>query len=164
MLIYKKYIIKTILYPFLTVSFRLTGLVWITQILKLLYLLEKGIKLSNFFELIILIIPSIFFMILPLISTIAVIYAYSQLQETRELVILKMSGLSNFDLARPALFSIILVSFFAYYISLYLMPFFYRKLKYNLTKLNKNYISVSMIEEKTLNRISKDYIIYIEKK
>src|SRR5574343_642344 len=102
MTIYKKYIAQTILYPFITLTFVLTTLVWITQILKLLYLLERGVKLIDFLQLIILIVPSIFFMISPFISVLAVIYVYSKLQENRQLIILRIAGLSNFALAKPA--------------------------------------------------------------
>ena len=164
MLIYKKYIAKTILYPFIALSFVLTSLVWITQILKLLYLLEKGVKLIDFLSLIILIIPSIFFMISPFISVLAVIYAYNKLQENRQLIILRVGGLSNFALAKPGLLIVVYITLISYYISLYLMPFSYSKLKYDLNNFRQNYVSTNIINEKTFNQISQDFTIYLDKK
>ena len=164
MLIYKKYIAKTILYPFIALSFVLTSLVWITQILKLLYLLEKGVKLIDFLSLIILIIPSIFFMISPFISVLAIIYIYSKLQENRQLIILRIAGLSNFSLAKPALLIVICITMVSYYISLYLMPLSYSKLKDDLNNFRQNYVSTNIIEAKVFNQISQDFTIYLDKK
>lgn len=166
MLIYKKYIEKTILYPFMTLSFVLTNLVWITQILKLLYLLEKGIEFIEFLKLIILIIPSIFFMISPFISVLAVIYVYNKLQENRQLMILRVAGLSNFALVKPGLFIVFCITLVSYYISLYLMPVSYSKLKHDLNNFRQNYISTStdIINPKAFNQISKDLTIYLYKK
>ena len=164
MLIYKKYIAQTILYPFIALSFVLTSLVWITQILKLLYLLEKGVELIEFLNLIILIIPSIFFMISPLISVLAVIYVYNKIQENRQLIILRVGGLSNFALAKPGLLVVFYITLVSYYISLYLMPFSYSKLKYDLNNFRQNYISTNIINAKSFNQISKDFTIYLDKK
>ena len=164
MTIYKKYIAQTILYPFITLTFVLTTLVWITQILKLLYLLERGVKLIDFLQLIILIVPSIFFMISPFISVLAVIYVYSKLQENRQLIILRIAGLSNFALAKPALLIVTCITIISYYISLYLMPFSYSRLKDDLNNFRQNYISTNIIDARTFNQISKDFTIYLDKK
>jgi len=163
MLIYKKYIAKAIFYPFIALSFILTSLVWITQILKLLPLLDKGISSIDFLKLIILILPSLFFMISPLISVISVIYVYNKLQEDRQLIILKTSGLTNFAIAKPALIVATFITFVSYYVSLYLTPLSYSKLKCELSNFRENYVS-NIITEKTFNQLSKYITIYVEKK
>ena len=163
MLIYKKYIAKAIFYPFIALSSILTSLVWITQILKLLYLLDKGINSIDFLKLMILILPSLFFMISPLVSVIAIIYVYNNLQEDRQLIILKASGLSNFAIAKPGLIVATFITFIAYYVSLYLTPLSYSKLKYELSDFRENFVS-NIITEKTFNQLSKYITIYVEKK
>lgn len=163
MLIYKKYIIKAIFQPFIVLSFILTSLVWITQILKLLYLLDKGVSPVDFLKLNILIVPSLFFMISPLVSVIAVIYAYNKLQEERQLIIFKASSLSNLAIAKPALIIAIFITLFSYYVSLYLTPLSYGKLKYDLNNFRENYVS-NFITEKTFNQLSKYTTIYVERK
>lgn len=162
-MIYKKYIIKTILYPLLTLAFILTTLVWITQIFKLLYLIDKGIAFAEFFKLITLILPSLFFIISPLIVVLAVIYVYNKLQNERQLIILKVSGLSNFSIAKPALLVATFVTLFGYYVSLYLMPLSYNKLKIELNNFKENYVS-GIIDERTFNQVSKYVTIYVDKK
>ena len=163
MLIYKKYFIKSIFYPFLALSVGLTSVVWITQVLKLLYLIDKGIEFTEFCSLVVLILPSLFFMISPLISVLSVIFVYNKLQENKELTVLKTAGLSDFSITKPALGFAFVVTLFVYYISLYLMPLSYSKLKYGLSNFRENYLS-NIIDEKKFNQISKNITVYVDKK
>ena len=119
---YKKYIFKTILPTFLVLSTVLTSLVWITQTLRLVHLIDKGIAFKSFIKIVMLIIPSLLFMILPVITVISVIVVYNRLHEERQLIIFQSAGLSNFSLSKPALYVTILITIFAFYTSAYLMP------------------------------------------
>ena len=110
---YKKYIFKTIFPTFLTLSAVLTSLVWITQTLRLVHLIDKGIEFKTFLKIVVFLIPSLLFMILPVITVISVIVVYNRLQDERQLIILRSAGLSNFNLAKPALFITILITIFA---------------------------------------------------
>lgn len=163
MLIYKKYIAKSLIYPLLALSFVITTMVWVTQILRLLYLIDKGISLTDFLQLIILFLPSLFFMVSPLVSVLSVIYVYSKLQEDRQLIILKASGLSNFSITKPALIIASVITLISYYVSLHLMPLSYNKLKLGLSEFRENYVS-NIIDERTFNQISKYITIYVDKK
>lgn len=158
---YKKYIFKTIFPTFLTLSVVLTSLVWITQTLRLVHLIDKGIAFKAFLKVIFLLIPSLLFMILPIITVISVIVVYNRLQDERQLVILRSAGLSNFNIAQPALFIAILITIFAGYISAYSMPYSYNKLKQETSNFQKGYIA-NIIEAKTFNQISKTSTIYID--
>jgi lipopolysaccharide export system permease protein len=119
---YKKYIFKTIFPTFLTLSAVLTSLVWITQTLRLVHLIDKGIAFKTFLKIVVFLIPSLLFMILPIITVISVIVVYNRLQDERQLLILRSAGLSNFNLAKPALFITLLITIFASYVSAYLRP------------------------------------------
>ena len=163
MLIYQNYIVKNILPSLIMATFVITGIVWITQILKLLYLIEKGINLIDFFNVIILAIPSLLLIILPFVTVFAVIYTYHRLEEEKQLVILKNSGLNFLQLAFPGLLVAILVSLFAYYISAYLLPSSYNKLKSDINFVKNAYVS-NIITEKTFNQISKNIAVYVDKK
>ena len=61
-----QYIIKNILLPFVIITFSITILVWITQVLKLLYLIDKGVDPIHFLRTIVLILPSLLFVLLPI--------------------------------------------------------------------------------------------------
>lgn len=163
MLIYQKYILKNVLPIFAMLTLVLTGLVWITQTLRMMHLIDKGVELKYFFRLTMFLIPSILFVILPIILVIAMIYVYNRLQEERQLMILKNSGLSNYALLKPALFFSVIVMMFAYYISAYLMPLSYNDMKQGLSNFYEGHAS-SIIVPRSFNRISKYSNIYVDQK
>ena len=160
---YIKYISKAIFPPLITSAIVLTSLVWITQTMRMAYLLDKGIELTKFLKFTTLLIPSLLFMILPIITVVAVIYVYNKLQDERQIVILRSSGLSNFDIAKPALIVATITTIVAYYISAYLMPLSYNHLKQGLNDFRENYVS-NIIDVKTFNQISKHSTIYVDSK
>ena len=163
MYLYNKYIVKTILPVLSVLTIILTSLVWIVQLLNQLGLIDKGIELRLFLEIAILLIPSLLYMILPIVSVISIIYVYNRLQEERQLIILKSAGLSNSQLAKPALFIAILVTILTYYISAYMMPVSYNNLKKNIINFKQNYVS-NIIEPRTFNQISKHVTVYVDRK
>lgn len=141
----------------------LTSLVWITQTLRLVHLIDKGIEFKNFLKIVVLLIPSLLFMILPIIVVISVIVVYNRLQDERQLIIFRSAGLSNFNLAKPALLVTIFITVFASYISAHLMPYSYNKLKQETSNFQKGYVS-NIIEARTFNQLSKTSTIYIDSK
>ncbi len=160
---YSKYIIKNIIPLFLLLSLVLTSMVWITQMLNLISLFEKGITLKNFLKISILLLPYLLFIIMPLVSLITMVYVYFRLQEGRQLLVLRSAGLSNFKLLKPALIVATLITIIVYFISAYVMPVSYSSLKLNLSKFKEGYIS-NIIDVKTFNQLSKYITIYIDKK
>lgn len=161
--IYNKYIFRTIIPTFLTLSLVLTSLVWITQTLRMVHLIDKGIQLSTFLYIIFLLIPSLLFMILPIVTVISIITVYNRLQDERQIIILQGAGLSNFNIAKPALLTSFFITVFACYVSAYLMPYSYGKLKEQTNSFQKKYVA-SLIEDRTFNQISKTATIYIDSK
>ena len=163
MLLYQRHIVKNILLPFIVITFLITGIVWITQVMRLLYLIDKGMRLSQFFGLVILVLPSLLFVVLPFVTVLACIYTYNKLSEERQLTILKSCGLSNMKLAIPALIIAGLATLISYYISAQVLPLSYMKLKSNLNYIKDNYV-LNIINEKTFTSISKHITVYINKK
>jgi lipopolysaccharide export system permease protein len=162
MLIYQRYIAGSAIGPFLTTAFVVTGIIWITQILRFLYLIDNGLKLTDFLSIIVYIVPSILFTILPFITLFALIYSYHHLNLGKQLIILKNAGLSNKRLTAPAFWFCSLILIFSYLISGYLMPVTYTKLQGKLTAA-KNIFSANLINEKEFTSISKDIALYTAK-
>ena len=160
---YIKYISREILPSLGMLAVVLTSLVWITQTLRLAYLLDKGIELKKFLKFTTLLIPSLLFMILPIITVITVIYVYNRLQDERQIVILRSAGLSNFDIAKPAMLVATITTIIAYYLSAHLMPLSYNNLKQGLNSFKEHYVS-NIIDARTFNQISKYSTIYIDNK
>ena len=163
MLIYKKHILFEIALSFIVICCTMTGIIWITQTFKLMYLVEKGVSFGHFFGFMWLILPSLLFMILPFVTTLAVMYCYIKLTEERALIILKCSGLSNIQLAIPALIFAISTTLLAYYIAMSWMPSSYRLLKSEIKLVKDSYIS-NIINDKQFSNISKTMTLYIAQK
>lgn len=163
MLTYQRYIIINILLPLLVISLIVTGLVWLMQVIKFLYLVDNGIRLVTFIKLVALFLPSLLFVLLPFITILAVIYCYNILGEERQLIILKSCGLSNIKLAKPALVVAFITTLISYYISISVMPDAARYLIKELDEVKDNY-AYSIVQEKTFSQISKFLTLYINEK
>lgn len=163
MFIYKRYIISNVLNSFLEVVFTITGLVWLSQVMKLVFLIDRGIGFVGFIYLSVLILPSLLFAILPFSIMIAVVMSYNRLSYERELIILSNSGINSWNVIKPGLTVALIATIFSYLISFYLLPTSTRLLKANLKHFRSNYV-VSLVQEKTFTNISKDIILYIDEK
>ena len=163
MYIYNKYIIRKLLPILFIVTLVVTSIVWIVQTMNLSKLIDKGIALTAFIKLTFLLLPYFIFIIMPIISVLAVIFLYHKLQEERKLVVLRSAGLSNLQIAKPALYLCIGISIILYYISLYLLPISYSNLKTTIGNFKEKYISY-IITEKTFNQLSTYTTLYIDKK
>lgn len=162
MYIYNKYIIRKLLPILFIFTLVATSIVWIVQTMNLSKLIDKGIALTAFIKLTFLLLPYFIFIIMPIISVLAVIFLYHKLQEERKLVVLRSAGLSNLQIAKPALYLCVGISIILYYISLYLLPISYSNLKTTIGNFKEKYIS-HMITEKTFNQLSKYTTLYIDK-
>lgn len=163
MYIYQRYILRNIFLNFLIIAFLIIGVVWLSQILKFLYLIDKGVKLKQFLSMILLILPHILFVVLPFLTTIACTYTYFKLSTSNQLIILRVSGLSNIKLIVPIIIFSITATSLSYYISISLLPLSYIKLKSRLNLIKSNYIT-NIIHEKSFNDISKYVTIYVSHK
>ncbi|NRB10716.1 MAG: YjgP/YjgQ family permease [Rickettsiaceae bacterium] len=160
---YKKYIIQTIFSPLIISTITLTSLVWIIQVSKLLYLIDKGIQIQDFLQLIALILPFLLFIILPLVTVLSVIYVYLKLKDERQIIIFQSSGFNDYTIIKPALIVATIITILSYYISIHLMPLSYNKLKLRLKYFKNSYVS-NLINVKTFTQLSKHITIYIDKK
>jgi len=159
---YRKYIFKIIIPTFFVLSIVLTSLVWISQVLRLIHYIDKGLSFKIFFKITLLLVPSLLFMILPLVTVLSIIVVYHRLQCEQQLIIFRSVGLSNFHLAIPALYIAIFITLFAFYISAYLMPYSYNKLKDETSNFQKNISSIT--NAKVFNHISKTLTVYVDTK
>lgn len=129
--------------------------------LRLIYLLDKGMSVGDFFSVLALIIPSLIFSILPLITLLSSVFVYNRLSDERQILILKACGLSDISIAVPAIYVAIAFTFVHLLISAYIMPVSHSHLKKQMVVLRNSYIS-SIIEVRKFNQISQDTTIYIE--
>ena len=129
----------------------LTGIVWLTQILKFMdFMLSRGLSMGDFLYLTGLMLPSLLLLLIPISLCIAVIYAYNKLMVESELIVLNAVGLSKWQLARPVLLMGAACMLVCYVLSLYLMPHSNGKFQDIRTFFRDKYASV-LLQEQVFN-------------
>ncbi|MDX1924686.1 MAG: LptF/LptG family permease [Rickettsiaceae bacterium] len=162
-MIYQKYIIRSILVPFFYALIILTGITWLGQVLRLIYLFEKQILLTEFLVLTLLIVPSLLHSILPFALVYSALYAYSNLKTNKEIIVLKSAGINLHDLMHPLVRVCLVVSVISIVNGSTIMPFSYNILKEKLYIYRGNFAS-SKIEEGIFSPLSKNLVLFLNKK
>jgi lipopolysaccharide export system permease protein len=130
------------------ITFTLTGIVWLMQALRFVdFIINRGLSVSDFLYLTLLILPSLLTMILPIALLIAVVFIYNKLSNESELVVMKAAGLSRFELSYAAMIAGGLVMITTYVFTLYLQPTANRQFRDMKEFLRDNYASILLQEE-----------------
>lgn len=144
---YSVYIMKQLGWSTLIVALSLTSIVWLTQALRFVdFIVNRGVSVLTFLHLTLLLVPSLLLIVLPFALFVSVLFVYNRLLGESELVVMSSSGLSHWQLARPAFQVAACVSLLCYVISLYLLPVTYREFKEMQTFLRDNYASLLLQE------------------
>ncbi len=161
---YEQYILRKIAGPFFVITLAITGIAWLSQSLKFVDLIvNKGLSVSTFVYLSILILPSIMWVIIPAGNFIATVYGYNKLAGDSELVIFRSTGVDNRSLMRPVLIFCLLTTLVSYAISLYLLPASYRAFKDMQIYIRNNYASV-LLQEGVFVNPTPGLTVYVKKK
>jgi lipopolysaccharide export system permease protein len=155
------YVLKQLLGPIALFSFLLTGVVWLTQSLRLLDLvINRGQSAPTFVYLTVLILPSLLVIILPVAFFAATLYALSKLNSDSELVVMASAGYSRVQLAAPVLLAAVLAMAATYLCALYLMPAGQRALNEKVVDIRTN-IGTALLNEGTFNVPAKGLTVFI---
>lgn len=148
---YNLYIMKHLAWSALLVTFSLTSIIWLTQALRFIdFIVNRGVEVSDFLKMTLLMLPSLLLIILPLALFAAVLFTYSKLGSDRELTVMSGVGLSRWQLAKPALIVATAFTCFAYLVSMYLMPVTYHQFRNMQLFLRDNYASL-LLQEQVFN-------------
>ncbi len=159
-----RYVLGQLTGPLLVVITSLTGIVWLTQSLRLMDLIiNKGLSVGLFFYLTLLLLPSLLAVILPFALFAAVLYGYHRIAVDSELTVLRASGISNLGLATPALLLSVAVMIVSYILNLYLMPAGYRAFKDLQTQVRDSFATV-MLQEGVFNTPIDGLTIYVRER
>lgn len=130
MKIYLRYLLRQLALPALFAMLALSGAVWLSQSLRFVDLIvNKGLPVTTFLYLTLLLFPSLLLVILPFALFSAVLFVYHRLIQESELTVMKAVGLSDWQLAKPCLLLALGVTMVGYAISLYFMPLAFRGFK-----------------------------------
>lgn len=159
---YTRYIVKSLVLPELLILCTLTAIIWLTQALRFIDLIvNRGLDFATFLYLSLLLIPSLMLVVLPIALFGAVTFVYNKLIMDSELIVLKGSGLSKFDLAKPALIVALGTTIVGYCISLYILPASYREFKDMQVYIRNNYASL-LLQEGVFSNPVDGLTVYIQ--
>ena len=124
------YIFRQTLWPTLFFLVVLTGVVWLSQGLKMLdVVINRGQTAGTFLELTMYVLPSLLTLVLPISLFCAVLYTLNRLYTDSEVIVMWSAGLGRWSIALPIITLAIIVTLVGYLLSLYLMPLGYRAMK-----------------------------------
>jgi len=142
----------------LTLVFFLVGsLRWIG------YIVNRGLPASTFFYFISLLLPSFMVLILPIAAFCATLFVYYKLIMDSELVVLRAAGMSQMQLARPAIGLAGLAVVALYSITLYFMPVSLGAFKRLQSDVRSDYSAV-VLQEGVFNNIAEGITVYVRER
>ena len=148
---YERYLFMHLLLPTVLVTAALTGIIWLTQMMRFIqYILNRGLTIGDFLYLTGLMLPNLLLVLLPISLGIAVIYTYNRLTADSELVVLNAVGVSKLQLARPVLVLGGAAMVLCYILALYVMPLSNQKFSDLRNFFRDKYASV-LLEEEVFN-------------
>ncbi len=161
---YEKYIFSRIAGPMLVITLAIVGIAWLSRSLKFIDLIvNKGLDVSTFLYLTTLTLPSLLWVILPISLFISITYSYNKLSADSEIVILKSSGISNFDILKPALYFSLICLTIGYSIAFYFLPTSYREFKDMQNFIRNNYASI-LLQEGVFSSPTNNLTVYIKER
>ncbi|MBY0329641.1 MAG: LPS export ABC transporter permease LptF [Acetobacteraceae bacterium] len=155
-----RYVFRQLAIALLAVSVGLAALVWLTQSLRFIELvLDRGLSFAVFLELTGLLLPSFFAVILPITTFVVTLFTYVRLATDRELVVMRTAGLSNWQLARPALGLGLIVVGLCYWLNLALVPASqaaFRAWQFEI----RNQLAAILLQEGVFSSVGDDLTVY----
>ncbi|WPX96744.1 LptF/LptG family permease [Candidatus Bandiella euplotis] len=161
---YERYICKSLLLPFLIITFSIVGIAWIIQSIRYLEIvLNNGAKIADFAKLTSYLIPLLLFIVLPISLFFTVYYTYRKLMHDREITALYSFGVSKIAIVRIFTIFSIFAMLLHYFVSIYLLPVSTNAFKKLRFTIDQNSI-INLIQFNTFISKINGITIYIEKK
>jgi lipopolysaccharide export system permease protein len=155
------YVLRQLAGPVLLFGFLLTGVVWLSQSMRLLDLvINRGQSAPTFVYLTILLLPSLLVIILPIAFFAGALYGLHKLNADSELVVMQASGFSRVQLGVPVMIAAIVVMLLTYLCSLYLMPLGQRTMKSTVLGIRAD-IGAAILSEGTFNTPADGLTVFI---
>jgi lipopolysaccharide export system permease protein len=157
----ERYIFRQLFWWTVVIAASLTCVVWLTQSLRFVeMIINRGASAPIFLYLTLLLLPTFLSLILPIATFTAVMFGYNKMILDSELVVLRASGWSQFQLARPAIILAALFTLVGYILTIFLIPSSYREFKGLQFQLRNSYSTV-ILQEGVFNSVMKGVTVYI---
>ena len=159
-----RYFLRQLLVGMIFVSAALACILWLTQSLRLVELIvSQGISIGTFLRLTLTLMPSFLVVIIPVALFAVVLFTYNKLGTDRELVVMRAAGLSNWQLARPAVILALAATLGCYAFSLWVIPATvqrFREMQWSI----RNDLSGVLLQEGSFNKFGSGITIYVRER
>ena len=143
----ESYIIRQILGPFIFFVLVLTGVIWLTQSLRVIdTVVNNGQSARVFLAFTALLLPMVLSIVLPVSLFAAVLYAVNRLFGDSEIVVMLAAGVSGNRILRAVTAFALMVMPLVYLLILWLMPLAQRKMRDRLSEIRGD-VAVAFLRE-----------------
>jgi lipopolysaccharide export system permease protein len=150
--------------PFVISAVVLTGIIWLTQALRMLDLLiTQGQSLRTYFELSMLAMPSALNTVLPIALFVALLYTLNKLVADSELIVMFSAGVSRFRIMVPIVILTALIMLIVFALNAYFMPAGMRTLKSRLFEIRGD-LATSMVREGAFTNPAMGLTVYVRER
>lgn len=147
-----RYIFWQHLGPLTLFTLALTGVIWLTQSLRMIDLIiNNGLSLGTYAYMSILMVPSVVALILPIGVFCAALFAVSRMTRDSEVLVMWAAGLSRWEIARPLLLLAMIVTLITYSLNLYFTPAGLRTLRNMVFEIRSDYAALLLKEGEFTN-------------
>ncbi len=156
-----RYVLQQLIVAMVLVTVGLTSVIWLMQSVRFIdMIVNRGLTAGTFLYLTMLLLPNFLTIILPLALFIVVVFIYSKLIADHEVVVMRAAGLSQMELAKPALIMALVVVGLGYALNLYLLPQSYRMFKELKWNIRYSYSHI-LLQEGAFNNIAEGITVYV---
>ena len=157
------YIFVQLFFSVTTIILTLSSIMWLVQSLRYVELISnKGIPILLFLEMLVYLFPNIFVITIPIAILLGTLFIYNKLIMDHELVAMQAAGVSRGQLAKPVIMLSLLFTVFLYSITLYFLPFSFRKHRYMVLLLKQESLT-SLMSDGQFSTF-KNYTIYAHRR
>lgn len=156
------YIFRQVIGPIVFFTVVLSGIIWLSQSLRMLDLvINKGQSAGTFAYLTLLTLPSLLAVVLPVAFLCACLYVVNRLYSDSELVVMWAAGVGRWRVLRPLLVAALLMSGISLLTTLYLMPAGMRTVKDTVNEIRADLVTTLVREGEFSNPI-KGLTVYVK--
>lgn len=141
------YIFRQILGPFMFFVLVFTGVIWLTQSLRVIdTVVNNGQSAMVFLEFTALLLPMVLSIVLPVSAFAATLYSVNRLFTDSEIVVMLAAGLSGTSILRAVTVFAVIVMGFAFFLTVYLMPTAQREMRDRISQIRGD-VAAAFIRE-----------------
>ncbi len=158
------YILRRSTVAFLFVTLSLVCAIWLMQSLRLIDLIvNRGLPLSMFFYMSMLMLPTFLALILPVSLFTAVLFAYNRLTMDSELLVMRAAGISQTGLSKSAFLLAGIVTVIIYSLTLYLLPLSFREFKDRQVTIRNDFSTV-LLQEGVFTELAMGITVFVRER